>query len=179
MTPSALAYFLKYRRRLIIEYGPDALKQPNKLRIRSQGPQVGSNLQFQIKVVCLANICTPSPDCSLTLDTACSGSLYALRLGCRALTTGDCDAAIVAASNLVFGIEQHIGTVRLGILSATGPTRSFECICRWIWPCRRDRRSLYQATSWRDCSRWSYTGCDKSDGCQHVSYLLSRSCIFW
>ncbi|KAI0485708.1 putative polyketide synthase [Xylaria cf. heliscus] len=37
---------------------------------------------------------------SITVDTACSGSLVGLDLACRAIQSGEVDAAIVAASNL-------------------------------------------------------------------------------
>jgi len=37
---------------------------------------------------------------SVTVDTACSGSLVGLDMACRYLQTGEVEAAIVAASNL-------------------------------------------------------------------------------
>lgn len=37
---------------------------------------------------------------SMTLDTACSGSLVAVDVACRYLQTGEIDGAVVAAANL-------------------------------------------------------------------------------
>lgn len=39
---------------------------------------------------------------SLGVDTACSGSMYALNMAFTAMKNGDCDAAIVAGTNLIF-----------------------------------------------------------------------------
>ena len=38
----------------------------------------------------------------------------------------DCSAAVVGGTNLIFGIEQHIGSVRLGILSPTSTCHTFD-----------------------------------------------------
>ena len=63
---------------------------------------------------------------SLTLDTACSSSLYCLHIACRALLQGDCDAAIVAASNLVQTPEQQMDVAASGVLSPTSTCHSFD-----------------------------------------------------
>ena len=60
------------------------------------------------------------------LDTACSSSLYGLHLACAALDAGECEAAIVAAANLIQTPEQHIGTMKAGVLSETGTCHTFD-----------------------------------------------------
>lgn len=39
---------------------------------------------------------------SMTIDTACSGSLVGVDLACRYLSTGEVDGAIIAGANLYF-----------------------------------------------------------------------------
>ncbi|KAI0401620.1 reducing type I polyketide synthase 10 [Xylaria palmicola] len=63
---------------------------------------------------------------SLVLDTACSSSLYGLHTACVALQNYECDAAIVAGANLIQSVEQHIGTMKAGVLSATSECHTFD-----------------------------------------------------
>ncbi|KAF2014387.1 reducing type I polyketide synthase 10 [Aaosphaeria arxii CBS 175.79] len=63
---------------------------------------------------------------SYVLDTACSSSLYALHAACRALQSGDCDAAVVAGANLVQSPQQFIGTAKAGVLSKTSTCHTFD-----------------------------------------------------
>ena len=63
---------------------------------------------------------------SFTLDTGCSASLYSLHQACSALDAGECDAAIVAASNLIQSPEQQLGTMKAGVLSPTGTCHTFD-----------------------------------------------------
>ncbi|KAK6859116.1 hypothetical protein PG995_004969 [Apiospora arundinis] len=63
---------------------------------------------------------------SLTLDTACSSTMYALDLACKSLKAGDCSAAVVGGTNLIFGVEQQIGSVKLGTLSPTSICHTFD-----------------------------------------------------
>lgn len=62
----------------------------------------------------------------MTIDTACSSTMYALHLACRSLQAGDCSAAVVAGTNLIFGVEQQIASVRLGVLSPTSVCHTFD-----------------------------------------------------
>ncbi|KAI1213019.1 uncharacterized protein F4807DRAFT_471537 [Annulohypoxylon truncatum] len=57
---------------------------------------------------------------SVTLDTACSGSLQGLDLACRYLQSRDVNAAVVATSNLYMNPEHLIDTGNIG--SAHSPT---------------------------------------------------------
>jgi acyl transferase domain-containing protein len=52
--------------------------------------------------------------------------MYALHLACKSLQAGDCSAAVVGGTNLIFGIEQQIGSVRLGTLSPTSICHTFD-----------------------------------------------------
>ncbi|KAL8833881.1 MAG: hypothetical protein Q9170_004028 [Blastenia crenularia] len=63
---------------------------------------------------------------SFTLDTGCSSSLYALHQACSALDANECEAAIVAASNLLQSPEQQLGTMKAGVLSLTGTCHTFD-----------------------------------------------------
>ncbi|KAF2963728.1 hypothetical protein GQX73_g9837 [Xylaria multiplex] len=63
---------------------------------------------------------------SMTVDTACSSSMYALHLAVQAINNGDCDAAIVAASNWIFDPTMQIMMSRLGALSASSACHTFD-----------------------------------------------------
>lgn len=43
-----------------------------------------------------------------------------------ALQNYECDAAIVAGANLIQSVEQHIGTMKAGVLSATSECHTFD-----------------------------------------------------
>jgi acyl transferase domain-containing protein len=63
---------------------------------------------------------------SVSIDTACSSSSYTLHLACQALLTGDCSPAIVGGTDIIMDIEQHMDTVRLGILSPASTCHTFD-----------------------------------------------------
>ncbi|KAI1377698.1 polyketide synthase-like protein [Hypoxylon crocopeplum] len=63
---------------------------------------------------------------SLTLDTACSSSIYALHHAVAAIKNGDCDGAIIAGANLITSPEQHMGTMKGGVLSPTSTCHTFD-----------------------------------------------------
>ncbi|KAK8024082.1 polyketide synthase [Apiospora rasikravindrae] len=63
---------------------------------------------------------------SLTLDTACSSTIYALHQAVQAIKNGDCDGAIVAGANLIISPEQHLGTAKGGFLSPTSTCHTFD-----------------------------------------------------
>lgn len=63
---------------------------------------------------------------SLTVDTACSSSLVALHLACRGLLGGECQRAVVAASNLILAPEESVSLSRWGMLAADGRCKTFD-----------------------------------------------------
>lgn len=63
--------------------------------------------------------------CSMTVDTACSASLYALHLACQAINTGEIESAIVASSNLIWSPDMQMFLDKLGALSSTSQCHVF------------------------------------------------------
>ncbi|PTU22050.1 hypothetical protein P175DRAFT_0477898 [Aspergillus ochraceoroseus IBT 24754] len=63
---------------------------------------------------------------SAMVDSACSSSLTGLHLACQALRTGDCDAALVGAANLLITPEMGMGMDLIGSLAQDGVSRSFD-----------------------------------------------------
>ncbi|KAI1805191.1 hypothetical protein F4811DRAFT_517009 [Daldinia bambusicola] len=63
---------------------------------------------------------------SVTVDTACSSSMYALHLAVSAIRNGDCDSAIVAASNWIADPTLHLALDKLGVLSPNSRCRTFD-----------------------------------------------------
>lgn len=63
---------------------------------------------------------------SLMLDTACSSSMYALHVACSAIRNGDCDSAIVAASNWIMEPTMQLMMNKLGALSSTSACHTFD-----------------------------------------------------
>lgn len=63
---------------------------------------------------------------SITVNTACSSSVYALHNACNALRNGECDGAVVGGVNLVLTVDQHMNTAKLGVLSPTSTCHTFN-----------------------------------------------------
>ncbi|KAH7316948.1 polyketide synthase-like protein [Stachybotrys elegans] len=63
---------------------------------------------------------------SLTLDTACSSSIYSMHLAVSALKAGECDGAVVAASNLILNPLPHVAAMKAGMLSPTSTCHTFD-----------------------------------------------------
>ncbi|RYP67427.1 hypothetical protein DL771_007258 [Monosporascus sp. 5C6A] len=63
---------------------------------------------------------------SLMVNTACSSSLFALDLACKAMASGECDSAIVGGANLIFTVDQHMNTAKMGVLSPTNQCHTFD-----------------------------------------------------
>ncbi|KAI2615596.1 hypothetical protein GGR54DRAFT_257903 [Hypoxylon sp. NC1633] len=63
---------------------------------------------------------------SLTIDTACSSSMYALHLAVNSIRAGDCDSAIVASANWIADPGVQIALDKLGALSASSRCHTFD-----------------------------------------------------
>lgn len=63
---------------------------------------------------------------SITVNTACSSSVYAIHNACNALRNGECSGAIVGGTNLVLTVDQHMNTAKLGVLSPTSTCHTFD-----------------------------------------------------
>ncbi|KAI1087806.1 putative polyketide synthase [Rostrohypoxylon terebratum] len=63
---------------------------------------------------------------SITLDTACSSSMVALHQAVRALTAGDCKAALVGGVNVITSPDMYLGLDRAHFLSPTGQCKAFD-----------------------------------------------------
>lgn len=63
---------------------------------------------------------------SLMVNTACSSSLFALDLACKAMTSRECDSAIVGGTNLILTVDQHMNTAKMGVLSPTNQCHTFD-----------------------------------------------------
>ncbi|XXG99911.1 hypothetical protein Hte_006252 [Hypoxylon texense] len=63
---------------------------------------------------------------SLTIDTACSSSMYALHVAVNSIRAGDCDSAIVASANWIADPGVQIALDKLGALSASSRCHTFD-----------------------------------------------------
>ncbi|KAI1636396.1 putative polyketide synthase [Biscogniauxia mediterranea] len=63
---------------------------------------------------------------SVTLDTACSSSIYSLHVAVAALKAGECDSAIVAGVNLIMTPETQVMGRKAGVLSPTSTCHTFD-----------------------------------------------------
>nr|QTV20414.1 polyketide synthase [Russula virescens] len=63
---------------------------------------------------------------SMVVDTACSSSLVAIYQACRALLSGDCNAALAGGVNVITSPDMFIGLDRGHFLSPTGQCKVFD-----------------------------------------------------
>lgn len=62
----------------------------------------------------------------MAIDTACSSALFCLHDAITAIKTGQCDAAIVAGTNLLLKPAVSLMYHRYNMLSPTGTSRPFD-----------------------------------------------------
>ncbi|KAL7783077.1 hypothetical protein V8C37DRAFT_397515 [Trichoderma ceciliae] len=63
---------------------------------------------------------------SITTRTACSSSLTGLHEACQAIYSGECEAAVVAATNIIYSPRTTITMQGLGVISPTGYCKTFD-----------------------------------------------------
>ncbi|KAL4863050.1 hypothetical protein BDV12DRAFT_189962 [Aspergillus spectabilis] len=63
---------------------------------------------------------------SMTIKAACASSMICLHEACQAVSEGDCDAAIVAGTNLIVTPTTTIAQTEAGVISPTGQCRTFD-----------------------------------------------------
>ncbi|KAM5364053.1 hypothetical protein ACJZ2D_011670 [Fusarium nematophilum] len=63
---------------------------------------------------------------SVTLDTACSGSLVAIHLACQSIWAGEADGALAGGVNAILRPESSIMMSKAGFLSPDGYCKSFD-----------------------------------------------------
>ncbi|KAL4909695.1 hypothetical protein BDW74DRAFT_186214 [Aspergillus multicolor] len=63
---------------------------------------------------------------SVTMDTACSSTLYALHFAVQALRNGQIPAAFVGGVNLILTLEYHFAIGQIGALSPTAQCHAFD-----------------------------------------------------
>ncbi|KAI3600489.1 polyketide synthase [Moniliophthora roreri] len=63
---------------------------------------------------------------SIVLDTACSSSCVSIYQACRALSNGDCNAAVAGGVNVIASPDMMIGLDRAHFLSPTGQCKPFD-----------------------------------------------------
>jgi acyl transferase domain-containing protein len=63
---------------------------------------------------------------SLVMDSACSASLVAIHVACQSLRSGDCEAALVGAVNLLLSPVPMINLAKSGFLTSDRKIRAFD-----------------------------------------------------
>lgn len=63
---------------------------------------------------------------SVTLDTACSGALAAMKYGVDAVLSGECEMALVGACNVMLAPDNYVRLTAMHMISPSGKVRTFD-----------------------------------------------------
>ncbi|OQE84225.1 hypothetical protein PENNAL_c0027G02236 [Penicillium nalgiovense] len=102
------------------DYETLAFKEPERIEgmaVLGMGRTTVSN-----RVSYMYNLHGPS----VTMDTACSSTLYALHFAVQALRNGEIPAAFVGGVNLILTLEYHFAIGQIGALSPTAQCHAFD-----------------------------------------------------
>ena len=97
-------------------HAPSQLDQINAFTTLGAAASVGAG-----RIAYTFDFCGPV----LNVDASCASSLAAVHLAAAALRRGECEAAIVAATNLVLGPGSTHGLAQMGALSPSGHCAAF------------------------------------------------------
>ncbi|RYP06624.1 hypothetical protein DL765_009421 [Monosporascus sp. GIB2] len=93
------------------------MEYPKPYSMTGHGNTILSN-----RVSYVFNLCGPS----FTIDTACSSSMYATHMACRALASGEVNGAVVGGTNLILDAAVQMAVDKMGVLSHTSTCHTFD-----------------------------------------------------
>ncbi|KAF2972455.1 hypothetical protein GQX73_g1158 [Xylaria multiplex] len=93
------------------------MEYPKPYSMTGHGNTILSN-----RVSYVFNLCGPS----FTIDTACSSSMYATHMACRALASGEINGAVVGGTNLILDAATQMAVDKMGVLSHTSTCHTFD-----------------------------------------------------
>ena len=92
-----------------------------KNRDQLRNPTLGNRVWTTFNACCMF---ATGP--SLAVDTACATGLYVIDHAVRSIRSGQCDAAIVGAANVILHPRRTRGFYKVGVLSPDGTSKSFD-----------------------------------------------------
>ncbi|KAI1503152.1 hypothetical protein F5X99DRAFT_425953 [Biscogniauxia marginata] len=93
------------------------MEYPKPYSVTGHGMTILSN-----RISYVFNLCGPS----FTIDTACSSSMYATHMACRALASGEINGAVVGGTNLILDAAVQMAVDSMGVLSHTSTCHTFD-----------------------------------------------------
>ncbi|XP_070505891.1 fatty acid synthase-like [Chironomus tepperi] len=134
---------------------------------------------FSNRISYALGLCGPS----ITIDTACSSSSYALDTAVRYLETGLCDSALVGGSQILLNCGSTAEYMRLSILAKDGICRPFdedatgftraETICVMFLQKRKDSKRIYANVVYSSSNNDGF----KKEGASFPSKIMQQQLI--